>query len=227
MIRSMRALGMSLAALLLLSSIVLSACGDAKSTTSSAGTGRGSPPPAAHPDSGVRGRLLIGPTCAVEPAETPCVHPYQAAISIRSEPAGQLVAQLRSSAIGGFSVALAPGRYVLVASSMRGELPRSGPYSIVVTSHHYTTVTLVVGSGIRGVAGPPPGFVCANPVGCPRVVPRGSNTLLWFARDYLRNHVCFGQRTADGLAAAIAQELDAQQATTWQMAAYGICNPSR
>jgi len=123
-------------------------------------------------DSGIDGLVLLAPTCAVQPAGDPCVRPYQATIGIRSEPAGTLINSVHSSATGRFSVALAPGRYLLVPRSP-GVYPRSSPRTVVVREHTHTRVTVVFDSGIRGAVRVPPGLTCANPVGCPPGISSG------------------------------------------------------
>lgn len=102
----------------------------------------------AHPDSGIRGRVVVGPTCPVQRVGQDCVRPYQATIRIRHKATGRLVARVRSSADGSFRVALAPGSYVLVPQAGR-PYPRSSPLAATVHSHRYTSVTIRYDSGIR------------------------------------------------------------------------------
>jgi hypothetical protein len=101
-----------------------------------------------RPDSGIRGRVLLGPTCPVQRIGQTCSRPYQATITIRAEATGKLVARVRSSATGGFSVPLAPGGYRLVPQTGR-PYPRSSPQTATVHSHRYTKVVISYDSGIR------------------------------------------------------------------------------
>jgi hypothetical protein len=173
--------------------------------------------------------VLFGPTCADEPAGAPCLRPYGAALTVRTA-SGAVVARVRSSHAGSFAVPLAPGRYVLRASSDSGP-SRSAPTPVEVVSHGYARVTVIVDSGIRGVAPRGSAFSCANPTGCTSKpsarVQRGSSTLESFARDYLTNHVCIKAPTAGALETAIRREIRAHLESSWQAAASGICNPTR
>jgi len=99
-------------------------------------------------DSGVRGRVLYGPTCPVQRVGESCTRPYQATIVIRREPSNRVLTRTRSSLRGNFSVRLAPGRYLLVPQSGR-PYPRSQPQTIAVHPHRYTFVTIRYDSGIR------------------------------------------------------------------------------
>jgi hypothetical protein len=98
--------------------------------------------------SGVRGRVLYGPTCPVERPGESCTRPYQTWVSARREPRGSLAARVRSSVDGYFTARLAPGRYVLVAQGGR-PFPRAMSQTVTVWPGRYTNVTLSVDSGIR------------------------------------------------------------------------------
>ena len=99
-------------------------------------------------DSGVRGKVTYGPTCPVQRVGQSCTRPYRATIDIRREPGDKLVATVRSSAGGHFSVRLAPGRYLL--SPRAGHpFPHSSPQTVSVRSHRFTSVTISYDSGIR------------------------------------------------------------------------------
>lgn len=86
-----------------------------------------------HPDSGIRGRVVLGPTCPLQRIGQSCVRPYQTKITIRVEPSGRLAARVRSSTDGRFTVALAPGRYRLVPQMGR-PYPRSSPQMAAVVA---------------------------------------------------------------------------------------------
>lgn len=120
----------------------LSACGARGSASDPARSG------SSHPDSGIRGRVLLGPTCPVERIGQTCVRPYKATIKIRSEATGRVVARTRSRANGRFSIPLAPGTYVLESQSGR-PYPRSSPQTTTVHWHRYTRVLISYDSGIR------------------------------------------------------------------------------
>lgn len=120
----------------------LSACGASGSATDPTGSR------SSHPDSGIRGRVLLGPTCPVQRIGQTCVRPYQATITIRNEAPGKLVARARSSTNGRFRLPLAPGTYLLVPQTGR-PYARSSPQTVAVHSHRYTSVVISYDSGIR------------------------------------------------------------------------------
>jgi hypothetical protein len=99
-------------------------------------------------DSGLRGRVLYGPTCPVERVGQNCTRPYQATIRIRRLPGRRLVAVARSAADGSFSVRLAAGRYLLEPQNGR-PFPTSAPRTVTVYAHRYANVTISYDSGIR------------------------------------------------------------------------------
>ncbi|HJS93010.1 MAG TPA: hypothetical protein VJ741_02020 [Solirubrobacteraceae bacterium] len=101
-----------------------------------------------QPDSGITGKVQIGPTCPVERPGKVCERPYRTTITIRRVPKRTLVARVRSSATGGFRISLAPGRYLLLPQNGH-PYPRSSPQFATVHSHRYTTVLISYDSGIR------------------------------------------------------------------------------
>jgi hypothetical protein len=103
-----------------------------------------SPPP----DSGVRGLVLFGPTCPVERPGHSCERPYRASISIRREPAGKLIARVRSASDGRFTATLRVGRYVLQPRNGT-PFPRAQSQTITVRRHRFTSVTIRFASGIQ------------------------------------------------------------------------------
>lgn len=103
---------------------------------------------ARHLDSGIAGRVVIGPTCPAQPIGQACVRPYQATITIRRKPNDRVVTGVRSSPGGGFRIALAPGTYSLVPQT-GDPYPRASPQTVAVRVHRYTHVTISYDSGIR------------------------------------------------------------------------------
>lgn len=103
---------------------------------------------ARQPDSGIIGKVLIGPTCPVERPGKTCERPYRATITVRRETSRTLVARVHSSAQGRFRIALAPGTYLLLPQNRR-PYPRSSPHVATVRRHRYTAVLLSYDSGIR------------------------------------------------------------------------------
>ena len=111
-------------------------------------TGGGSPK--STPTSGIAGIVTIGPTCPVARIDTPCPdQPYQAAIVVKDS-GGSEVARAQSGADGTFSIALAPGTYMLVPESANpGGLPFAREEQAKARAGAYTSVTIRFDSGIR------------------------------------------------------------------------------
>ena len=103
---------------------------------------------AGHVDSGIRGRVLYGPTCPVQRPGRSCERPYRASIAVRNEHTGTLVMRVRSGADGRFTVYLAPGSYLLVPRNGR-PYPRAHSQTVSVRRNAFTAVTISYDSGIR------------------------------------------------------------------------------
>lgn len=119
--------------------IALTACGGPPATAD---------PSRSHVDSGIRGRVLLGPTCPVQRPGQTCVRPYQATITVRVAATRRLVARVHSRADGRFSVRLAPGNYLLVPQTGR-PFPRASPQTTTVVAHRFTSVVISYDTGIR------------------------------------------------------------------------------
>jgi hypothetical protein len=101
-------------------------------------------------DSGVRGRVLVGPSCPVVQAGETCPDlPYPASLDVVN-PVGKLVARLEADERGEFAISLPEGTYTLAASAADDtRLPWAEPLEIVVRSGAWTEVTVRMDSGIR------------------------------------------------------------------------------
>jgi hypothetical protein len=99
-------------------------------------------------DSGVRGKVLYGPTCPVERPDDRCIRPYEATLRILRQATHRLVATVRSAEDGRFRVRLAPGRYVIVPVSGR-PYPQASRRPVRVRRHEFTRVTIRFDGGIR------------------------------------------------------------------------------
>ena len=103
-------------------------------------------------NSGIRGSVLLGPTCPVEriPPDPQCSdRPFAANFRVRNA-AGAIVKEFASSDDGTFSVSLPAGTYDI--EQMSGALyPRmaSGMTGIVVQENKFTSVIIRFDSGIR------------------------------------------------------------------------------
>jgi hypothetical protein len=115
----------------------LSACGDSGS--------------AAAPDSGIRGRALLGPTCPVITEDMPCPpEPYEGEIWVLAAGSDELVATVHSGSDGRFEVRLAPGDYVLEGDATAESFPYAKPVTVTVRPGAFTRATLAFDTGIRG-----------------------------------------------------------------------------
>jgi hypothetical protein len=109
--------------------------------------GRG---PSSSGDSGIRGTVLLGPTCPVETLESPCPDRPLADVVVRVLRGGGVVATVRSDDGGHFAVALDPGRYEVQAVVEEGGAGMSAkPVDVLVTNGAFNDVNVLVDSGIR------------------------------------------------------------------------------
>ena len=99
-------------------------------------------------DSGIRGRVLLAPTCPVQRPGRSCTRPYQAWMTIRREPSGAVALRVRSSPAGRFTARLPAGGYRLQPHNAR-PFPRARPQTVTVDPHRFTEVTVRFDTGIR------------------------------------------------------------------------------
>jgi hypothetical protein len=101
-------------------------------------------------DSGVRGVVLLGPTCPVVQENVPCPDkPCEAKIRVLDPGSSDVVATTSSGKDGRFVVRLAPGRYVLEGVSPGEALPFAKPVDVTVRPHAFTSATVAFDTGIR------------------------------------------------------------------------------
>jgi hypothetical protein len=101
------------------------------------------------PDSGVEGRVTIGPMCPVVQVGNPCPdRPYQATLTVLSSSSRAKVIQIQTDANGIFHEALEPGDYILQPESP-GIMPHAAETPFVVMPHQFTQVDVTYDSGIR------------------------------------------------------------------------------
>jgi hypothetical protein len=102
-------------------------------------------------DSGVRGVVLLGPSCPVEQENVPCLDkPLEANIRVLDPGSSDVVATTSSGKDGRFVVRLAPGRYVLEGVSPAGEaFPFAKPVDVTVRPDTFTSATVAFDTGIR------------------------------------------------------------------------------
>ena len=107
------------------------------------------PPPA----SGIKGTVLLGPTCPVESSPgandpVPCVTSYAATLVVLDDE-GVKVATITTGDDGKFQVDLAPGDYVVTPENGTDTYPIAQPQSVTVASGVYTDIEVNYDTGIR------------------------------------------------------------------------------
>ena len=99
--------------------------------------------------SGVRGIVLISPTCAVvRAAASPCIEPYVAQLVILDSE-GSVVSTVTSGSDGRFEIPLAPGDYTIQPVPGGEPLPNAPAVSVSVVDDSYTDVEVDYDTGIR------------------------------------------------------------------------------
>jgi hypothetical protein len=109
--------------------------------------------PTATPPSGIRGVVLLGPTCPIgeDPGAddpVPCLTPYAAALVV-TDSESAVVARVSSAADGTFQVDLPPGEYVVTPATGQDTYPIAQPVSVVVGPGSYAEVEINYDTGIR------------------------------------------------------------------------------
>ncbi|MFO1541282.1 MAG: carboxypeptidase-like regulatory domain-containing protein [Chloroflexota bacterium] len=110
-----------------------------------------SPSPAPTPlASGVRGTVLLGPTCEGATRADACTEPYVARLLVLDVDGG-LVGEVTSDGDGGFALALPPGVYTIQPAPPEGDalFPVAFPVSLVVGEGEWTEVGIDYDTGIR------------------------------------------------------------------------------
>lgn len=98
-------------------------------------------------ETGIVGRVTIGPSCPVQRVDSPCPdRPYEARLTLWRN--GDKIAETRSDADGRFRIIVAPGDYLLVGESA-GTLPRGTQQAVTVEDGRLTQVQVQYDSGIR------------------------------------------------------------------------------
>lgn len=103
-----------------------------------------------EPTSGVRGRVLLGPTCPVEIEGSPCPDEPIAGVEVRAIRDGEPVAEATSDAQGRFELVLDPGNYTLEAVvGPDGPGMFAKPVDVTVSSGAFVDIVVPIDSGIR------------------------------------------------------------------------------
>ncbi len=105
------------------------------------------------PASGIRGTVVLGPTCPVgqDPGANdpvPCLTPYAASMVVLDSESAR-VATIASGPDGKFQVDLPPGEYVVTPATGPDTYPIAQPVSVVVSTGQYAEVQINYDTGIR------------------------------------------------------------------------------
>jgi hypothetical protein len=105
------------------------------------------------PPSGIKGTVLLGPTCPIEASPgandpVPCLTPYVATLVVLDNE-GVKAATVTSGADGKFQVDLPPGVYVVTPESGTDSYPIAQPLSVTVSAGIYTEIEVNYDTGIR------------------------------------------------------------------------------
>lgn len=103
--------------------------------------------------SGIRGTVLLGPTCPVESTPgandpVPCVTPYSANLVVLDGESA-VVKRVTSEADGTFEVNVPPGDYVVTPSTGADTYPIAQPVPVTVFAGQYASVEINYDTGIR------------------------------------------------------------------------------
>jgi hypothetical protein len=100
--------------------------------------------------SGVRGQVLLGPTCPVVQEGSPCPDEPVEDVVVRAQSDGETVAEATSGSDGRFELELPPGRYTLEAIvGPDGPGMFAKPIDVTVSAGAFVEVVVPVDSGIR------------------------------------------------------------------------------
>ena len=103
--------------------------------------------------SGIRGTVMLGPTCPVEriPPDPKCADkPYATRLAITSPDGARVVSEFSSDKEGRFEVSLPPGGYAIRSAVAANVLPYCSSQSpIIVEPDGYTEANVSCDSGIR------------------------------------------------------------------------------
>jgi uncharacterized lipoprotein NlpE involved in copper resistance len=104
---------------------------------------------AAPAGTGIRGAVMLGPTCPVENAASPCPdRPFRGDVLATASDGSTTT--VTTDPQGRFTMNLRAGTYVVVAVSPSGQGPPTPvPQTVQVRTGAYTPVTLEVDTGIR------------------------------------------------------------------------------
>jgi hypothetical protein len=102
----------------------------------------------AQAGTGIRGVVMLGPTCPVENVNSPCPdRPFHGQVAATSSDGSTVT--VATDAEGRFTMDLAAGTYSVTAVTSGGGPPTATPRTVTVRDGSYTHVSLEVDTGIR------------------------------------------------------------------------------
>ena len=115
-------------------------------------TGDGSPFDTPAPRSGIRGTVILGPTCSTGQAPgahepVPCLTPYVAQLAVLDAESA-VITRITSAADGRFEVTIPPGEYVVTPEG-GDPYPIAQPISVSVGVGEYVEIQINYDTGIR------------------------------------------------------------------------------
>jgi hypothetical protein len=104
-------------------------------------------------DSGIKGTVLLGPTCPVEriPPDPQCADKlYKTDLVLTASGQTQVIKEFKSDSNGKFTLNIQPGKYVISPATSTNLLPRCANSGIItVREGAYTEITISCDTGIR------------------------------------------------------------------------------
>lgn len=104
-------------------------------------------------DSGVTGKVLLGPTCPAlrDPPDPECAdRPFKTRLVLVAEEDGRPHLEFESDDNGIFRISVPPGTYTIRSASAEGSLPQcASQEEILVTPGDYAVANVFCDSGIR------------------------------------------------------------------------------
>jgi len=106
--------------------------------------------PASVCDSGIQGRVILGPLCPVERPGMVCSRPLSATLRVNRAD-GAFVATVRSDAQGRFALGVPVGSYTVLPQQLRpnSSLPYGRSVTVKVEAHAFTWIDIYYDTGIR------------------------------------------------------------------------------
>ena len=106
--------------------------------------------PASICESGVAGRVILGPLCPVERPGMVCSRPLAATLRVNRAD-GSFVADVRSDAQGRFALGVKQGSYTVVPLQLHANssLPYGRSVTVKVAAHAFSWIDVYYDTGIR------------------------------------------------------------------------------